>query len=112
MAGAGVSDFFPKLWEREMSTGAYLPRWLRCTTDQGDVTALVFIMNRENPAYISALPREELLAVVRRATGKYGACTEYVLETHRALMDAGICDRQLASVAADLASQAHVPGED
>ena len=112
MAGAGVSDFFPKLWEREMSTGAYLPRWLRCTTDEGDVSALVFIMNRENPAYISALPREELLAVVKRATGRYGACTEYVLETHRALMDAGICDRQLASVAADLTGQDYAPGED
>jgi len=97
--GNQVPEFFPALWEREMSTGAYLPRWLNCVTDQGSVRALVFVMNRANPAYISALPEAELIAIVRRATGRYGACTDYVLETARALRAAGIRDARLETVA-------------
>src|SRR3546814_4203916 len=34
------------LWRREMPSGAYLPKWLSCRTDEGLVTALVFTMNR------------------------------------------------------------------
>lgn len=112
LAGAQVPQFFPALWDREMSTGAYLPRWLKCSTDQGDVKALVFVMNRANPAYISALPEEELVAIVRRATGRYGACIDYVVETARALRGAGIRDSRLESIAALLeASSAALPDE-
>lgn len=95
LAGNAVPDFFPALWRREMSTGAYLPRWINCATNQGAVRALVFIMNRDNPAYIPALPEAELLAVIRRASGTYGPCTEYVIETANALRSAGIRDANL-----------------
>jgi cation transport protein ChaC len=112
LASNQVADFFPKLWEREMSTGAYLPRWQRCSTEAGPVSALAFVMNRGAPSYISALPREELLAIVRRASGKYGACTEYVVETEAALRQAGIRDRQLESIArALLGEPPGLPGE-
>ena len=43
-----------------MSTGAYLPRWLNRRPSTGNVRALVFIMNRDNPAYTPALPEPEL----------------------------------------------------
>ena len=76
-----MPDYFPALWDREMSTGAYLPRWINCSTEAGQVRALVFVMNRDNPAYIRALPEPELLAIVRRASGRYGPCTEYVVQT-------------------------------
>lgn len=99
LSGDAVPDFFPGLWEREMSTGAYLPRWLNCTTDQGTVRALVFIMNRDNPAYIRTLPEPELLAIIRRATGSRGPCTEYVVQTAQALQAAGIHDARLAHIA-------------
>jgi cation transport protein ChaC len=99
IAGERVPEFFPPLWEREMSTGAYLPRWLNCATDQGLVKALVFVMNRANPAYIRALPETDLVAIVRRASGRYGACTDYVMETARALREAGIRDARLETIA-------------
>ena len=75
LSGSQVPTYFPALWDREMSTGAYLPRWINCSTEDGPVRALVFIMNRDNPAYIRALPDAELLAIVRRAAGRYGPCT-------------------------------------
>ena len=106
LAGDQVPAFFPKLWDREMSTGAYLARWITCATSDGPVKALVFVMNRANPAYVPALPRDELLAVIRRACGRYGPCIDYVVETDEALRAAGIGDRQLQSVAQALRSPA------
>ena len=107
VAGSLVDEFFPALWNREMSTGAYLPRWLNCSTTEGDVKALVFVMNRANPAYVSALPEEDLIAVVRRASGRYGPCTDYVMETVHALRASGIRDARLENVAARLQAAMH-----
>jgi cation transport protein ChaC len=105
--GASVPRFFPQLWLREMSTGSYLPRWLSCTTEDGPVKALVFVMNRASPAYIAALPDAETLAIVRRASGRYGPCIDYVMQTADALRAAGIHDRRLSQVAGLLAEQRH-----
>lgn len=110
LAGRQVPDYFPALWDREMSTGAYLPRWLRCATEHGPVNALVFIMNRANPAYIRALPEPELLAIVRRASGRYGPCTEYVVQTAQALRQAGIRDARLEQIARKLEADVHPLG--
>lgn len=109
LAGRQVPDYFPALWDREMSTGAYLPRWLRCATEHGPVNALVFIMNRANPAYIRALPEPELLAIVRRAR-RYGPCTEYVVQTAQALRQAGIRDARLEQIARQLEADVHPLG--
>jgi len=110
LAGRQVPDYFPALWDREMSTGAYLPRWLRCATEHGPVNALVFIMNSANPAYIRALPEPELLAIVRRASGRYGPCTEYVVQTAQALRQAGIRDARLEQIARQLEADVHPLG--
>lgn len=107
LAAADVPRYFPALWAREMSTGAYLPRWLSCSTDEGPVRALVFVMNRANPAYIPTLPEPELVAIVRRASGKYGPCIDYVLQTAEALAAAGIHDRRLARLSRVLAHERH-----
>lgn len=106
LSGAQVPEYFPALWDREMSTGAYTPRWLNCETATGPVPALVFIMNRENPAYIRSLPDDETVAIVKRATGRYGPCTDYVVETARALRAAGIHDARLDAIARRLEAEA------
>jgi len=103
LAPGHVPEAFPALWEREMSTGAYLPRWLKCDTREGPVRALVFVMNRDNPGYVSTLPQAEVLAIVRRASGRYGPCTDYVLQTAQALRDSGIRDHRLEAIAQQLA---------
>jgi len=93
-----VAEVFPALWHREMSTGAYLPRWLACDTDSGEIRALVFVMDRANIGYAGALPLEETLAIIKRATGCYGPCTDYVTATAQALAQAGIHDERLAAI--------------
>jgi len=103
LAAGHVPEAFGALWEREMSTGAYLPRWVSCDTGGGPVRALVFVMNRDNPGYVPTLPESEVLAIVRRATGRYGPCTDYVLHTVQALRDSGIRDTRLETLARRLA---------
>src|SRR3546814_10838080 len=44
------------LWRREMPSGAYIPKWLNCRTNDGPITALAFTMNRNTDAYVSGLP--------------------------------------------------------
>lgn len=98
LACADVPTVFPALWEREMPSGAYLPRWLRCETAQGDVRALVFVMDRRSPSYAGQLTREEVVTAVRRGCGRYGHCVEYVASTARALREHGIADHRLERI--------------
>jgi len=102
IAGDDVLTYFPSLWEREMATGAYLPRWLNCVTEAGPVRALTFVINRDDAAYVRALPEGQLLTVIRRAHGRYGSCAEYVVRTAHALCAAGIHDARLAALVRQL----------
>jgi len=102
LRAANVAEVFPALWHREMSTGAYLPRWLACDTDAGKIRALVFVMDRSNSGYAGVLPDQDILAIVRRASGRYGPCTDYVLATAQALHAAGIRDARLDAIARGL----------
>ena len=84
-----------ELWKREMPSGAYIPRWLNCRAREGNITALAFTMDRTKDAYVKGLTHEQLVDIVKSAHGSYGPCTEYVIETARALKIAGIHDRKL-----------------
>lgn len=91
-----VPETFEAVWVREMSTGAYLPHWKTCQTDQGEVSALAFVINPEGPGYIQEPHEDDLIEIVLRASGIYGPCVDYVMQTAIALKQAGICDERLA----------------
>lgn len=101
-----VPDTMDALWRREMASGAYLPKWLACQTPDGIVQALVFVMDRSKPAYARGLTPSQQAQIVREAHGKYGPCTEYVVETAQALRAAGIKDQRLQSLADTLQATA------
>jgi cation transport protein ChaC len=99
VAGSLVAPTVDALWRREMASGAYIPRWLNCQTHGGGaVQAMVFTMNRGKPAYARGLTTQQQADVVRDAHGRYGPCTEYVMETLCALRAAGIHDDKLEAV--------------
>lgn len=102
-----VPDTFEALWRREMATGAYHPRWLRCDTPSGPVQALAFVIDRNNPGYVKGLAEHQTIEIVKRASGKYGPCTDYVVETHKALTAVGITDERLARLALRLQERIH-----
>lgn len=97
-----VRNTFTELWKREMPTGAYIPKWLSTRTPEGDVQSLVFTIDRQRESYARGLTPLQLIQVVSGAQGTYGHCAEYVLETSRALREAGIRDRRLEAFANEL----------
>lgn len=99
IAARRIPDTMRALWRREMPSGAYIPRWLPCETPGGSLSALAFTMDRKDPSYVPGLSIEQILHIVRTSHGRYGPCSEYVLQTAQALEAAGILDPQLATIA-------------
>lgn len=103
--GTAVTETFEALWAREMSTGAYIPRWLACDTERGEVEALAFVIDRNGSGYVPHLPEDDLVRIILRASGTYGPCIDYVLQTAEALKASGICDEHLDGLATRLLSE-------
>ena len=84
------------LWPREMPMPVYDPKWLRCHTAAGPVTALAFTLSRRSPSYTGELSIEEYRRIFSDACGHYGTTREYAELTHQQLCRLGIADRALA----------------
>ncbi len=89
-----VEEELTRLWAREMPTGVYDPRWLKCHTPGGPVRALAFTLSRRSPSYTGRLTEEELLEVLRHARGRFGSTLDYLLHTATALRRHGMPDRE------------------
>ena len=94
-AGARVLD---ALWQREMMTGVYDPKWLRCATPQGPVQALAFTLSRRSPSYTGELSAAQYRRIFSAASGRFGTTREYARQTFEGLMARGICDHALAQL--------------
>jgi cation transport protein ChaC len=93
-------DELARLWQREMPTGVYDPKWLACRTPHGPVRALAFTLSRSSPNHTGALPDDEMLAILRSAVGRYGSTLDYLLETATSLRRCGIRDREIERLVA------------
>lgn len=94
LARQRAGDELTRLWQREMPTGVYDPRWLRCRTADGDVTALAFTLSRRSPNFTGRLEDAELLSILRQARGRYGSTLDYLVRTAEALRAHRMCDRE------------------
>jgi cation transport protein ChaC len=92
---AGHEAELAKLWQREMITAAYRPRWLAARTAAGTVPAIAFVANRGHERYVPGLPETETAAILAEAAGHVGSCAEYLHETVASLEALGIRDRRL-----------------
>ena len=89
-----------RLWQREMPTGVYDPKWVPCRTPQGTVHALAFTLSRGSPSYVGRLADEHMLAVLRTACGRYGTTLDYLVGTAASLRGCGIRDREIERLVA------------
>lgn len=87
-----------RLWDREMPTGVYDPRWLPCDTEAGRLRALGFTLSRHSPNYTGHLPPGEYRRILRDAHGRYGSTRDYAVQTLQSLEREGIHDRALRSL--------------
>ncbi len=84
------------LWQREMPTGVYDPRWLPCMTPLGTVHALAFTLSRSSPNHTGELSEDEYRRIFSEASGRYGTTLDYAQATYDGLRRLGIEDRALA----------------
>jgi cation transport protein ChaC len=90
-----VPEEMQRLWQREMPTGVYDPRFLPCRSTQGPLTALAFTLSRRSPALMPPLPDEELLEILRHARGRFGTTLQYLADTAHCLRERGVRDREI-----------------
>jgi cation transport protein ChaC len=90
-----AQETLARIWQREMITGVYEPRWLACRTAQGSQQALAFTLSRRSPFWTGPLDESQLLHVFRHARGHYGSTLEYLQRTVLSLRAHGIHDRDL-----------------
>ncbi len=88
------------LWQREMPTAVYDPRWLTCHTPQGPVRALAFTLSRKSPSHTGTLQDHEYLRIFAQASGRYGTTRDYAQATYDELRRHGIHDQALAKLIA------------
>ena len=93
-----VEAVVSKLWLREMMTGVYDPRTLRCQTDQGTVQALAFTLSRRSPNYTGELSPAHYSQIFADAIGRYGSTRDYALQTLESLQRIGISDAALSKL--------------
>jgi cation transport protein ChaC len=98
-----------KVLRREiiMKPAAYLPRWLKLETEQGPLTALGFVINRNSPRYSGRLSEEKTAAIIARAVGHVGSCAEYLMHTVSHLEELGLRDSRLWRLQALVAKELH-----
>jgi glutathione-specific gamma-glutamylcyclotransferase len=92
---ARAADELERLWQREMPTGVYDPRWLPCQTSHGSLDALAFTLSRRSPNFTGRIDDAQMLHILRHASGRYGTTLDYLLRTADALRDCAVCDREI-----------------
>jgi len=97
---AQAADTLESLWQREMPSGVYDPRWLVCRTADGEVRALAFTLSRRSPQHTGRLPDDRVIEILRHSCGRYGTTLDYLLHTARDLAARGIRDREVERLVA------------
>jgi len=95
-----VPDILATLWQREMPTGVYDPRWLHCRTPHGPVSALAFTLSRRSPNFTGQLSPAQYRQIFQQARGRYGSTHDYAHRTFESLKAHGIHDRALEQLLA------------
>ncbi len=90
-----VEALMPVLWAREMPNPVYDPRWLKCHTPQGPVSALAFTLSRHSPSHTGTLSDERYREIFSTSCGRYGTTLDYARQTFEGLLRHGIHDHAL-----------------
>ena len=97
------------LWEREMPTGVYDPKWLACETPDGTVEALTFTLSRKSPNFTGQLETSTYRQIFEQSQGRFGSTLDYAKQTFNCLQKVGIHDKALGRLLA-LAMQVQATG--
>lgn len=93
-----VAAALPALWEREMPNGVYDPKWLRCQSASGGITALAFTLSKRSPSHTGVLSEDSYRQIFSSSSGRYGTTREYAQLTYDKLRTLGIHDEALGKL--------------
>ena len=88
----GRSEALTSIWEREMLTAVYQPKWVSVEVDSKITTALTFVVDEFHPQCAGNLSEETQAVMIRSAVGELGSCRDYLVNTIDALRSAKIQD--------------------
>ena len=83
------------LYDREMVTGVYFPRWVALSSDAGPLEAVTFVVDHNHFQYAGHLEMEEMVEIVLQGEGQGGSCGEYLANTVHHLLALGLSDARL-----------------
>ena len=107
---AEAAETMDYLYEREMVTAVYLPKWVRVATETGPVHAATFVVDTGHAQYTGRLPPERIVELILQGTGKSGPCVDYLDNTVRHLRALGLRDRALERLQKLVAARLSVTG--
>ena len=88
------------LWAREMTAPrVYDMRLLPVWTARGSRKAFAFTVRRDHADYAGRLSSEDVARIIAGATGRRGACRDYLADTVNHLAGLGIADASLQRLA-------------
>jgi cation transport protein ChaC len=88
----GRSEALTSIWEREMLTAVYQPKWVSVEVESKITTALTFVVDEFHPQCAGNLSEETQAVMIRSAVGELGSCRDYLVNTIDALRSAKIQD--------------------
>jgi len=89
-----------RLWDREMPSAVYDPKWVPCRTVDGRLQALAFTLARSSPSHVGAVPDDTMVRILGSACGRFGTTLHYLMETAESLRGCGIRDREIERLVA------------
>ena len=87
------------VWNREMVSGAYVPRLVRIHADDGPFTAITFVINRAHERYAGPLPISTMVEAIAHAEGHLGRNSDYLFNTVAHLDELDVGDGPLHDLA-------------
>ncbi len=96
-AGEAV-EVMEYLYERELVTDVYIPRWVRVATPHGEVRAASFVVDRAHEQYTGELELEATAELIRRGVGVSGPGIEYLRNTVHHMEALGLATGDLARI--------------
>jgi glutathione-specific gamma-glutamylcyclotransferase len=91
IAGAEAPSELEILWQREMLSGAYHPRWLDAEIGGAGPTRVVtFVINRAHPRYEGDLSEDQVAQRLAAAEGVFGSNRDYLYRMTKHLDSLGV----------------------
>jgi cation transport protein ChaC len=93
------------LWRREMVVGSYIPTWIIGRNlnslgklDEDKIEVLAFTVNPQHGVYVKNISPQTVVESLATARGSLGSSAEYLCNTVRGLLAAGIEDKALVEL--------------